>query len=94
MTWLALGNQVQALGDMNRRVYRIALHPDGADPHNRSGDTFRYPDLRSWTLENRPRLVTAALTLCRAWFAAGQPSQASTFGSFEQWQRMVGGILR
>lgn len=94
VTWLSLGNQVQVRGDMARRVYRIALHPMVADPQDRPQDAFRHPDLRRWTRENRPELVRACLTLVRAWFTAGQPTTQISFGSFEEWQRVVGGILQ
>lgn len=95
-TWVSLGNQVQVRGDMTRRVYRIALAPDCADPHNRLHNTFRHPDLRGWTSENRARLITACLTLVRAWFAEGCPPERSetALGSFEKWQQMAGGILQ
>lgn len=94
VTWLSLGNQVQVRGDMARRVYRIALHPTVADPQDRPQDAFRHPDLRRWTRENRPELIQACLTLVRAWFTAGQPTTQISFGSFEEWQRVVGGILQ
>lgn len=93
VTWMALGNQVQVQGDLTRRVYRIALRPTEADPERRKD--FSKPDLRLWSRDNRKELVEAILTLIRGWFAAGQPEAPITmgFGSFEQWQRMVGGIV-
>jgi hypothetical protein len=95
VTWVALGNQVQIRGDLVRRVYRISLRPDDPNPDRRATSGFRHPDLRQWTRTNRGRLVTAALTLVRAWFAAGQPTEPAEvgFGSFEAWQRIIGGIL-
>lgn len=95
VTWLALGNQVQVQGDMTRRVYRIALHPPYANPMDRSVDTFRHPELREWTGENRAELFTAALTLVKAWFCAGEPPapRSKSFGSFEKWQKIIGGVL-
>ncbi len=93
VTWMALGNQVQVHGDIARRVYRIALRPKEADPERRTN--FSKPDLRQWTRDNRKELVEAILTLIRAWFAAGSPAAPITmgFGSFEQWQRITGGIV-
>lgn len=95
VTWMSLGNQVQVRGDMARRVYRIALAPTCADPQNRAANSFQHPDLRDWTLTNRPKLIEACLTLVRAWFSQGcpKPETAISFGSFEKWQQMVGGIL-
>ncbi len=94
VTWMALGNKVQVNGDMSRRVYWISLHPADANPQDRGPGSFRHPDLRGWTSENRPELVSAALTVIRAWFTAGKPphSRGSLMGSFETWDRMLSGI--
>lgn len=100
VTWLSLGNQVQVRGDLTRRVYRIALRPNYANPQDRPAESFRHPgqsglDLGSWTRKHRRDLMTAILTLVRAWFAAGQPypKRGVSFGSFETWERYVGGIV-
>lgn len=95
VTWMALGNQVRVNGDLVRRAYRIALHPTVDVPYDRPESDFRHPDLRAWTTANRTMLLTAALTLVRAWFAAGCPrsSRATGFGSFERWEQTIGGIL-
>lgn len=43
---------------------------------------------------NRGRLLAAILTLARAWFIAGSPQPSTPLlGSFEEWCRIVGGIL-
>jgi hypothetical protein len=95
VTWISLGNRVRVEGDVVRRVYRIALHTTGPNPQDRPATTFRHPDLRGWTRAHRGALLVAALTLVRAWFASGQPvaSKGVTFGSFEHWDRIVGGIV-
>jgi DNA polymerase-1 len=94
VTWVSMGNQVRVEGDITRRVYRVALRPEHPDPKNRPGSMFRHEDLREWTREHRGELLTAVLTMVRAWYAAGQPSAARRgFGSFERWEKVVGGIL-
>jgi hypothetical protein len=95
VTWMALGNNVTVLGDVARRVYRIRLAPAGASPENRPNSQFAHPDLRGWTLNNRARLVHACLTLVRAWYAADCPEAPTppSMGSFESWERVVGGVL-
>lgn len=100
VTWMSLGNNVQVKGDITRRVYRIALRPKYANPQDRAASSFRHPgtsglDLLSWTRKNRKELLTAILTLVRAWYAAGAPypKRGVSFGSFEVWERMVGGIV-
>jgi hypothetical protein len=56
---------------------------------------FKHADLAEWTRENRAGLIQAVLTLVRAWFVAGkpEPSKGVSFGSFEAWERVVGGIV-
>ena len=95
VTWMALGNQVSTLSDMVRRVYYIELYPPEPDPYNLPEDVFSHPDIRGWTLASRPELVTAALTVIRAWYAAGCPAspRGSLMGSFETWDKMMSGIL-
>jgi hypothetical protein len=99
MTWMSLGNRVQVNGDMSRRMYVIELAPKTANPQDRSVDSFRHPMIREWTVEHRAELLSAALTLVRAWFAAGCPKDGPgatagrRLGSFEKWGGMVGGVL-
>lgn len=100
ITWMSLGNNVQVRGDLTRRVYRIALRPKYANPQDRKAETFRHPgqsglDLGSWTRKHRRELMTAILTLVRAWFAQGcpRPKRGVSFGSFEVWERITGGII-
>lgn len=95
VTWMSLGNGVVVNGDMGRRVHFVELWPPMANPQDRSPEEFRHDDLRGWTIDNRAALVRAVLVLVRAWFSAGCPRGARTesMGSFEQWDRMVSGIL-
>jgi len=100
VTWLSLGNNVNVRGDITRRVYRVALRPRYANPQDRPASSFRHPgqsgmDLASWTKVHRRELMTAILTVVRAWFAIGSPTpkRGVSFGSFEVWERIVGGIV-
>src|SRR5262249_55412191 len=54
---------------------------------------FRHKDVVEWAAGNRPALVWAALTLVRAWVAAGRPAHPVTLGAFERWAEVLGGIL-
>lgn len=94
-TWISMGNNVRVEGDIYRRVYRIALRPRDANPEDRDTQSFRHPHLEDWTRQNRAELVRAALLLVRAWFAAGRPRPTAgvTFGSFEKWAEVLGGIV-
>lgn len=91
--WIATGNAIQLGGDMARRCYRVALDARLSQPWLRSG--FRYADLLGWVGEHRGELLAAALTLARAWWAAGKPAATSPIvGSFESWSAIIGGILQ
>lgn len=93
ITFAALGNNVRVNGDVGRRAYRIRLHPQMERPEDRPASGFRHPDIKRWTEEHRAALLSAVLTLIRAWHVAGRPSGPDNFGSFERWSRIVGGIL-
>jgi DNA polymerase I len=93
--WMALGNNVQPRADMARRHHRIDLTAPRPNPEDRPSSDFHHPDLRGWTRTRRPELVTDLLVIIRAWFAAGCPAhdRGSLMGSFEQWDKMMSGIL-
>ena len=84
----ATGNNLSYRGDMTRRVVPIALDPKMEKPEERSG--FTHPDLEAWVKQHRPRLVTCALTILRAYSVAGRPAQGlSPYGSFQPWSDLV-----
>ncbi|MGC4114488.1 MAG: toprim domain-containing protein [Myxococcales bacterium] len=87
-TWYATANNATLAGDVVRRAVHIRLATTLEHPEERSG--FRHPDLLGWVHEERPRLLAAALTVLRGWFAAGKPwSEMAVFGSFEAWSSIV-----
>jgi hypothetical protein len=84
----ATGNNLSYRGDMTRRVVPIALDPKMEKPEERTN--FTHPNLEAWIRQERPRLVTAALTILRAYFVAGCPPQGlTTYGSFEAWSDLI-----
>jgi putative DNA primase/helicase len=60
-------------------------------PHLRTG--FRQPKLREWVGSHRACLVWSALSLVRAWIAAGRPKGKKGFGMYESYSEVIGGIL-
>lgn len=87
------GNNVQVLGDTGRRYYPIELFYDGENPENRPESDFQHPDVEAWTVEHRGELLTAVFTLIRAWQVAGRPKKTTSFGSFERWEAVIGGVI-
>ncbi len=91
--WMANGNNVQIGGDLARRLYLSRMDAEQAMPWLR--EDFQHPDLIGWVKEHRGRIVAAALTLGRAWIRAGcpDPEKMPPLGGFEDWRRVVGGVL-
>jgi len=91
--WAATGNNAIVSTDIARRAIRIRLTPEDERPWLRRD--FRHPELSAWTAKHRGELIYAALTLIQAWVAAGRPeADVTPLGSFENWTRVMGGILQ
>jgi hypothetical protein len=91
--WIATGNNIQLGGDMARRCYWIRMDAKCSKPFQRTG--FKHKRLKEYVLRHRGELLSALLTLARAWFVAGCPEPSLTpVGSFEDWYVIIGGILQ
>jgi len=90
--WLLTGNNLQTSSEIADRVMWIRIDPKMERPRDRKG--FKHDPLEGWTHENRRALVEAALTMVSAWVHAGQPYSGRKIGSFENWTRVIGGILQ
>ena len=86
--WLFTGNNLKGSGEVARRLVRTRLDSNVERPELRDG--FRHPDLLGWSRANRAALVSACLTLVRAWLAAGRPRGRYTMGSYETWASVAG----
>jgi len=89
--WLASGNNTRLSRELIRRTLWCRLDSKTEAPWERT--EFRHPNLIPWAKEHRGQLLWAALTLCRAWIAAGRPPGSQTLGMFEAWAEVIGGIL-
>jgi bifunctional DNA primase/polymerase-like protein len=81
----ATGNNISFKGDMVRRGLVCNLESLDERPELRE---FKRSALRTASA-NRPTYVAAALTVMRAYLAAGAPKVCGPFGSYEDWSRMV-----
>lgn len=89
---LASGNNLKTTTDMRRRIIRCRLLSKVENPEERP---IQRGDLRGWILERRPQLVSAGLTLLRAFIVAGRPGQViGKMGNFEEWSSLIGGALK
>jgi hypothetical protein len=85
----ATGNNFVILGDVCRRVITTNLDPAMERPELRQ---FKF-DPVEMVLANRGKYIAAALTICRAYFVAGQPNKANKLASFEGWSDTVRSAL-
>jgi putative DNA primase/helicase len=85
----ATGNNLVLVGDLTRRALLCRLDPKHERPELRTFATNPVQTAKT----NRGRLVTAALTVLRAFHTAGRPRQNDQLGSFEQWSDWVRGAL-
>lgn len=90
---LATGNNVRYVDDFDRRVLVARQVPTVERPEERQPPGgFRHPDLLAYAQAEHPRLLSAALTLLRAYHVAGRPGHGlSPLGSFEPWDALVRG---
>lgn len=91
-TWVFTGNNLVLSSEIQRRTIMLRLDPRIERPELRTG--FRHPHLRRWMARHRAEQVYARLILIQAWLAAGRPLGKITFGSFESWSEVLGGILQ
>ncbi len=79
------GNNLVVQGDMTRRVVVARLDAGVERPELREFDFEPVAKAKA----ERVRYVVAALTIMRAYKAAGSPPQSKPLGSFEKWSRLV-----
>lgn len=82
------GNNITAVGDLARRSVVIRLVGPG-DTAALRARRFRIPNLKGHVAANRAELLMAALTIVRAFVAAGCPPQSVPLPSFERWSMLA-----
>jgi len=91
-TWCMTLNGARFSRDIARRTITVKLDARMPDPHKRSG--FSISPLIPWCVKHRAQIIRACLIMARAWVVAGAPEDKRLVaGSFEAWQKVVGGIL-
>lgn len=94
-TWIFTGNNVTFTSELVRRLIPIRIDAATADPAgDRGKEDFKHFPLQQWLTDNRPRLVWAAQVLVRNWFQQGKPPGDQIVNSFDEWSRVMGGILK
>ncbi len=93
-TWGATANNFEGTEEELRRCINIRINPNNENPASRRG--FKHADLKRFAESNRPQLLGAVVTIVKAWVEAGQTEYSEAeplMGSFENFCRIVGGIL-
>ena len=85
----ATGNNLSFLGDMSRRALLCQLDPGVERPELRQ---FAFDPVKV-AKERRADFLAAALTILRAYHAAGRPHQVTPLGSFADWSNWVRSAL-
>lgn len=84
--FLSSGTNVGPVQDMTRRCITVHLDPGCEVP---AEHRFERPELVHEVLTERGRFVSAALTIVRAWIAAGRPtSECKPFAGFAEWSEL------
>ncbi|VTU00305.1 Bifunctional DNA Primase/polymerase OS=Myxococcus stipitatus (strain DSM 14675 / JCM 12634 / Mx s8) GN=MYSTI_01949 PE=4 SV=1 [Gemmataceae bacterium] len=88
VVWYGTGNNCELRADTSRRTCHVRMESTDERPEERGG--FRYPKLREHLKRHRNALLSAALTVLRAWVAAGRPRHGlPPWGSYESWSEVV-----
>lgn len=86
--FLVTSNNASLSVDLARRSLHCRLVPKEERPELRGGYRIKSPV--RYVVEHRSELLTAALTILRAYYVAGRPAVAMRpMGSFEEWSEAV-----
>jgi Bifunctional DNA primase/polymerase, N-terminal len=89
ISFFANGNNIIVLGDFCRRVVRCRLDPCREHPELRQFERNPMKEI----LEHRGTYIAAALTICRAYRAAGRPGLLPQLASYGEWSDTVRSAL-
>lgn len=93
--WVLTSNNGSFPEDMIGRLITIRIDRGVERPDLIDTSGFRHPDIKEYTMKNRAKLLSALLSLVRAWIKAERPAPSCPFkGSFAAWRQVVGGILQ
>lgn len=94
LTPIGTGNNVRLKGDLPRRCIQVRMDAKTARPWMRDVK-YRHPRLVEWVTGRRGDILSAILTVARAWVVAGRPEPTAipNLGGYEAYARTLGGIL-
>jgi len=83
--WVFTGNNIQLAGDFNSRVLTIKIMPDDSDPDKR---VFKRDDIGQWALDNRKKILSAAISIIMSGENAPLQDKGSRFKSWDKFVRI------
>jgi hypothetical protein len=86
---LATGNNMRFRGDISRRVVVCRIDAKMSNPEDRTFDFDPVEEVKA----ARASLVVDALTILRAYRAAGEPAQLKAYGNFDSWSLVRGALV-
>jgi hypothetical protein len=92
--WVGNGINVTLSGDMPRRCYVIDLQPNSDQPWLTTN--YKIKNVIQHVKERRGEYLSSLLTLVRYWLQNNMTTQEPEvphIGTFEEWERIVGGVL-
>jgi len=92
--WVGNGINVTLSGDMPRRCYVIDLQPNSDQPW--LATNYKIKNVIQHVKERRGEYLSSLLTLVRYWLQnnmTAQEPEVPHIGTFEEWERIVGGVL-
>jgi putative DNA primase/helicase len=94
--WVGTGNNPAFSNQMARRVVPIRLDAEVQKPWLEGKKTYKHEPLLPWVKSFRPLIFWGILTIIQNWIAQGcpDPKGLPPFGSFEEYRRVIGGILQ
>lgn len=92
-SFMMVGNRPPFSAELTERLNLVELVPQTDRPAERTG--WKHASLRTYVAENRGRILGALLVLIKNWLDKGRPAPryAPTIGRFEEYTRVIGGIL-
>lgn len=92
--WVGNGINVTLSGDMPRRCYVIDLQPNSDQPWLTTN--YKIKNVIQHVKERRGEYLSSLLTLVKYWLQNNmnaQEPEVPHIGTFEEWERVVGGVL-
>lgn len=92
-SFMMIGNRPPFSAELTERLNLVELVPQTDRPAERTG--WKHASLHAYVAENRGRILSALLVLVKNWLDKGRPAPryAPTIGRFEDYTRVIGGIL-